>query len=65
MEPITCEEMADLLTQAVNLRFGVPIADHDGGRDSFTVAAPATGQLFTVTVAEKVPAAQAGQETRP
>jgi hypothetical protein len=44
------EAMADLLTRAVNCDFGAPIADHDGGGTSFTVAAPATGQLFTVTV---------------
>ena len=51
---ITPEEMAGLMTGAINREFGaVPIADHDDGGNSFTVAAPATGQLFTLTVTEK------------
>ncbi len=49
---ISCDEMASILVRATNISFGTPVADHDGSGSSFTVAAPATGQLFTITVAD-------------
>lgn len=52
MDLITCDEMAAILTRVVNAGFGCPVADHDGGKSGFTVAAPSTGQLFTVTVTD-------------
>jgi hypothetical protein len=50
---ITPEEMAGIVARAINRGLAFPIADHDDGGASITVAAPATGQLFTVTVTER------------
>ncbi len=50
MNLITPEEMAGILVRAINRELNAPVADHDGGGPSFTMAAPGTGQLFTVRV---------------
>jgi ABC-type lipopolysaccharide export system ATPase subunit len=50
VDPIPCEEIAEIITQAVNNIIGCPIADHNG--NTIMIVAVATGQVFRTTVTE-------------
>ena len=57
-ELITPAEMAAILAGAINAHYGVPIADIDENDScSLVVAAPATGQLFRMTVTDALASA--------
>jgi hypothetical protein len=51
--PISELEMTLLIMMMINTVMGSPLADNDHLDNTLTVAAPATGQLFTVTVTER------------